>query len=243
MKGAIVRAMVCLVFVFFAASSQSATVLLLSSGNGTQDASLAGILEDNGHSVVLGPQSSGFSASTELSGIQAVILQANYNWTEAYMSADGQAALLRFIRDGGGLVTTEWVVWLHSGQNRFLTLYDAIPVLPDPVYRNDGAITYTQAASDPLLNAGLPVEFTFTAENIGGTETRIAAKPGATVFYGSDYADGEGLIGWDFGIGRVVSFSTLVAGASLADENYARLVSNAVDWAAFNLVFRDRFEE
>lgn len=242
MESAIVRAVACLAFICFAAHSQAATVLLLASGNDEQDMTLTGILESGGHSVIPGPPYTEVNASTDFSGVHAVFLQVNYNWTGGDMPEDGQAALLNFVMNGGGLVTTEWLVWKHGANKQFTTLYDGVPAVSTASFRDAATVTYTEAVSDPVLNAGLPGDFTFTAENLSGTETHFAAKPGATVYYGSDYIDGEGLIGWGFGTGRVISFSTLVAGSSLADENYARLASNAVDWVS-GAIFRDRFQD
>jgi hypothetical protein len=64
----------------------------------------------------------------------------------------------------------------------------------------------------------------------------------ATVFYtsvgsyGSDYPQGRqtktyGLLGWRFGAGHVLQFSTLFDPIELADATYGRLIANAVTWA------------
>ena len=50
------------------------------------------------------------------------------------------------------------------------------------------------------------------------------------MFYGSSggAASGAGLIGWDYGSGKVLSFSTMAGTTELGDPNYAQLFGNAV---------------
>lgn len=220
-----------IIFLGVMAQAEAGTILLLSSGDTTQDTTLTSVLQSGGHTVTLGPQYTGFDSSVVLTGFETVFLQVNYNWGGGTdMPTDGQSALLSFLNNGGGLVTTEWLVWQINTHTQFTTLSAAIPVVPTSVFRGSSSVIYTQATADSLLNAGLPNSFTFTATNIAGTETRFEPKSGATIYYGSDYDLGEGLIGWNYGLGRVLSFSTVVGSSSLADTHYARLVSNSVDW-------------
>jgi len=99
-------------------------------------------------------------------------------------------------------------------------------------YRGVGTVTYSVDTPDDILNAGVDPAFTFAADDIGGgVETNFAAKDGATVFYDSDYqAVAAGVIGWSFGMGRVISLSTVMGSMELADPNYSHLLSNAVTW-------------
>jgi hypothetical protein len=53
------------------------------------------------------------------------------------------------------------------------------------------------------------------------------------VYYGSSFGGippGDGVIGWHYGSGRVMSFSTLAGQEELADPNYCTLFSNGVNW-------------
>jgi len=43
-------------------------------------------------------------------------------------------------------------------------------------------------------------------------------------------ADAPGLVGWGYGNGRVISFSTLIGEVELTDANYAKLFQNSVNW-------------
>jgi hypothetical protein len=227
--------MTALVALGRAAPSQSTSALVLSSGNAAEDAAVVNVLESFGHLADVGPQYINFDGTTSLAGYESVVLLTNYNWNTvpARMPAAGQTQLLNYVNAGGGLVTGEWFVWKSVGQNAFTTLETLIPVVRTLAFRSATQVTYSEVTADPTINAGLPDSFTFSASNISGTETQFNPKPGATIFYDSDYpVTGSGLIGWDFGAGRVVSFSTLIAEEELADANYARLVSNVVSWSA-----------
>jgi hypothetical protein len=212
-----------------------APVLVLSSGNAAEDAAIESALAAFGHSVDVGPQYINYNGTTNLSGYQSVVLLTNYNWSAPPfdMPAAGQTQLLNYISAGGGLVTSEWLVWKTGAQNVFNTLETAIPVFATASFRTAAQVTYSEVTPDPTLNAGLPDSLTFNATNIQGTETQFNPKPGATIFYDSNYPTaGSGVIGWDFGEGRVISFSTLIGQQELVDANYAQLLSNAVSWSA-----------
>lgn len=210
---------------------------LFSSGDNTQDAAMVSVLKTGGHTVTLAPEYHTFDGSTDLTGFSAVILQTNFNWAAGNMPVAGQTALLDYVQDGGGLVTTEWLAWkvaVSGGAPEFAVLAPALPMESTGGYDSAPQVTYDRLTPDALLNAGLPDQFTFAAHAISGSESQIQVKPGATVFYGSSFVDGEGVIGWHYGAGRVLSLSTLAGYESLADANYARLISNAADWAGFS---------
>ena len=51
------------------------------------------------------------------------------------------------------------------------------------------------------------------------------------MYYGSNYGGtppGDGVIGWNYGSGRVLSLSTLAGQMELGDPNYGRLFGNGV---------------
>jgi hypothetical protein len=181
--------------------------------------------------VDTGPPFTQFDGTVDLSGYDAVLLLVNVNWQSGDMPASGQQALVNFVSAGGGLVTGEWTVWLSHDNNNFNILADAIPVLPTTLGGWAERISYKVQTPDAILNAGLPSKFGFAADNIAGTETFFQPRAGATVFYisrGSAY--GDGVIGWDYGNGSVLSFSTLIGTKELSNADYSRLLSNAIDW-------------
>jgi hypothetical protein len=231
-----------------AAPVQAGMILLLSTGNAAEDSAVSSLLAARGQSVTVGPDYTTFTGAG-LSAYNAVLLLPNYNWPNGDMPAAGQSALLSYVQGGGGLVTSEWLVallsyvqgggglvtsewlvWKAGAQTNFQTLQGAIPVVPASRFGTEDPITYTQAAANPALNQGVLPSFTFAADNIGGTETFYAAKPGATVFYGSSggAASGAGLVGWNYVSGKVLSFSTMAGTTELGDPNYAQLFGNAV---------------
>lgn len=212
-----------------ATSTQAGTVMVLSSANAPQDLKILTVLAAAGHTVTLGPTAQLFDSGVSLVGIQAVVLQMNYNGSSGDMQGSGQTHLLSFVNSGGGLMTTEWTLWDTGWSGQFSTLEAAFPVVPTTAWRGDTTVTYSILTPDPVLDAGVPSSFAFTADSIGGTETYFSPRVGATRFFDSDY--GDGVIGWQYGAGRVISFSTLVGITSLNDANYARLVGNAATWA------------
>jgi hypothetical protein len=91
------------------------------------------------------------------------------------------------------------------------------------------------------MNANLPNSFTFQAANPPGsiTEHYYLPKPGATAFFTTSQwtstfglsGTAYGVVGWNYGQGRVVSISTTLDNTSLTNPSFAQLVDNAINWA------------
>jgi PEP-CTERM motif len=208
------------------------SVYLLSTGVAAEDSAVVSLLTADGHTVTVGPQYQSYTGS-DLSGYSAVILLQNNTTIGGEMTAGGQTALLNYVSGGGGLLTGEWTVWGNAAEGYNTILAPLLPVIPTVSYNYNSPITYTQATANAVLNSGLASSFTFTADNAGGTETYFQPKTGATVYYGSDYGGtppGDGVIGWNYGSGRVLSLSTLAGQNELGDPNYGTLFSNAVNF-------------
>jgi hypothetical protein len=213
------------------APAAAAVVLATSTGDPTLDQKVQATLQAYGHTVDTGPPFTQFDNSVDLSGYDAVLLLVNVNWQTDDMPASGQQALLNFVSAGGGLVTGEWTVWLTHDNFEFTILADALPVVPTTTFSSGLRMSYKVQTPDAILNAGLPSKFGFAADNISGTETFFQPRVGATVFYISrGSANGDGVIGWDYGNGSVLSFSTIIGTKELSNADYSRLVSNAIDW-------------
>lgn len=212
----------------FAGNGQAQVVQLLSTGNADADTAIQSTLQGFGYTVDIGPQYPIFDGST-LPGYDVVILVPSYNQAAGDMPAAGQSALKDFVTAGHGLVTGEWTVWKRGAALQFMTLNDAIPAVGSGFTFNS-SIIYSQMTPDDVLNAGVDPMFTFPADSVGGTETLFSAKAGATPFYSSD-SGGAGVVGWNFGMGRAISFSTLVGPLEMGDSNYGKLVANAVSWS------------
>lgn len=214
----------CILMTGYAHPVQAANVYVLSSGDTNIDAGVQATLEDFGHTVLMGVKASEFHSGAALEGYEAVLFLYNRNYPNR-MPNDGQTELQTYVLNGGGLVTGEWLIYSNPS-----ILRGVLPATPSG-YNSASPITYSAAQADQTLNAYLPASFQFQADNIGGTETRLQPKAGASVFYQSDNL-GVGVIGWEQSAGRVISFSTLIGTAELADANYGQLLSNALSWVA-----------
>jgi len=217
------------------ASARAVNVLVLSCGYAPVDNAVVARLQGFGHTVQLGPAFTGFDGTQSLSGVQVVYFQASANWSTGDMPVAGQAALVNFITSGGGLVTSEWVVWKWASTQYFQTVGTTFgAALTSYNYTGQATTTYTAAAADAILDSGLPQSFTFPLESYAGTETFLVAAPVATTYFNSvngttTYA---GVIGRSAGAGRVLHISNTMGTSTLADANGGRLLSNAVNWAA-----------
>ena len=222
-------------------------ILLLGSGDLTNESMIQSILQAQGNTVTIGPTFNNFTGAG-LSSYNAVMLMpngafstANNAFLEGDMPVSGQQALVNFVNAGGGLVTSEYLMEKYAVQGDFQTLYPAIPVVPSNISTANTPITFTGMTSNPALNAGLPSTFTvpIASNNGSTTEAFYTPKQGATAFFSTNqwtstfggYGPAYGVIGWNYGLGRVISFSTALDSTSLANLNVDQLVSNAVNWA------------
>jgi hypothetical protein len=209
------------------------SVYLLRSGSPDGDAAAREALESTGMEVILGPPIHLWNGTQEeLGRFDAVVLLNSFNWASAGMPATGQRSLVRYAARGGGIVTGEWLLW-----NVFLSGYEAglAPMLPASTasYLASGSeATYTRAEPDATMDQGLPESFSFPTNDVFGSESVLTPREGAHVFYSSTTAGGAGVVGWDYRGGRVLSFSSFISSAELIDPDYARLLANAVRWAA-----------
>lgn len=230
-----------LIVVGLAASTAAAggNVYVFGTGNAAIDSAYASALTARGHTVTTGAPWSGFDGTISLVGFDAVVMNhgANWNGSAQEVPAAGQQQLVDFVNAGGGLVTTEWIIYNYatSGNSAYSTLFPILPVSYGNSWNSSVQTTFSVVTPDPIMNALLPASFTTPLNSFAGTETRLFAKPGATVFFESSNMSmpgqrNDGVTGWEVGNGRVISFSTMPGGTSLANENYAQLLSNAVDW-------------
>jgi hypothetical protein len=208
----------------------AASVFVLQGGSATCDGLLKNALEASGHAVTLGPNFWDFSGPIGVGDFDVVLIQG-YPASLAHIGPEGQTCLRDYVAAGGGLVTGEWVMW----SSRFWPqiLQEAFPADYSYVLRTTDTATYTQRTADFVLNAEMPASFTFPTTISDQSETQLTPKPWATIYYESDWpSGGVGVIGGQYGNGRVLSFSTLIAEGELSDANYRRLLGNAVTWAA-----------
>ncbi|MCX5887533.1 MAG: hypothetical protein NT096_16760 [Proteobacteria bacterium] len=222
-------------------NSWALSVYVMSAGDSQDNQAILNTLRAAGHDPVLGVDPSEWDGSqADLSEYDVVVLSLAIAELPQDMPKDGQVALISYVQQGGGLVTGERLVWLIYNNVWFQDLDLIIPVKsmsggfvaePSTKYRQ------CRKKTDPILNNGLPTNFTFsTAEIAGGSESLLLGKKGATTYYRTS-ANGKlifrtsGVVGWKKESGRVISFSTLFTHIELSDINYATLFVNAVEWA------------
>jgi hypothetical protein len=222
---------------FLGTRADASNVLVLSSGSNTLDTDVVNVLTGFGHSVSLGPEYTAFDNTVDLTGVDAIYFQNNANWTAGDIPLSGQNALLSYVNGGGGLVTSEWVLWNNAASGRFATLATAFPSVSTASFNASSTATFAVNTVDPVVSAGLGSSFTFNLDSFSGTETNVSlVKAGATVFYDSTTSGALGLVGWDYGAGRVLNFSTVNGSAQVLDPNFGRLLSNSLTWASANAV-------
>lgn len=227
---------VCVLLILLAVPSWALAlaVYYMPSGNSSQDTAIQNVLTGAGYSVTTGVNFYEFDGSQSLSGYNVVLFTAAQIWDKD-MPSPGQTALKNFVNSGGGLITGEWVLWAWKASGLFQDLYSVLPATTSATYNSNTPITYTQNILDPQIDYLLPGSFSFPVTSYDGTESRIWAKDGALVFFDTDNftaPDNAGLVGWSYGSGRVLSFSTTIGPDELGDADYAQLLTNAVAWSA-----------
>ena len=102
-------------------------ILLITGGDSSNDAALKTALQAGGNSVTIGPTLYNFTGA-DLSGYNAVMLSPNgtYSSLPPDMPVSGQQALVNYVNNGGGLITSGEVSVLNSGApHEFTTLQPA----------------------------------------------------------------------------------------------------------------------
>ncbi len=213
------------------AAAADLQVYVFSSGNTNTDQRVLEVLSSGGFSPTLGLQPGQFTGSeVDLTQYNAVVLQNSHNWSISRLSNAGQSSLVEYVQNGGGLITGEWFVY-NFGNSTTAPIYAILPATW-PNWTTASSTTYTVDTPDATINAGLPNNFTFQLNNIGGSETTLQPKQGAISFYRTSAAGGSGLVGWQAGTGRVASFSNLMTSVELQSADLARLLNNTVSWVA-----------
>jgi len=223
--------------------SHAAAVLLIGSGDASNNAMIESVLAAQGDTVTVGPTYTNFTGGN-LSGYSDVLLVPNgTTFPTLDMPTSGQQALVNYVNSGGGLVTSEWLLQGIASEHTFQTLSSVLPFSTGSgdIGTINSPITFRALTNDPVINANLPSSFTFPAGNGSGsyTESYYLPKPGATTFFSTNqwtstfggYGPAYGVVGWNYGLGRVISFSTALDNTSLANPNFDQLVGNAVAWA------------
>jgi hypothetical protein len=220
------------------AGTGAPAVYVLSGGEANSDQAVLDALSAGGYSATLGVAPSAWDGSqANLEDYAAVVFLNSYNYSDPEMPITGQVALANYIGQGGGMVTGEWIYYNVGFENYYQELSATLPATITD-YVNITTTTFISSYPDPILNAGLPVSFTFGLFSYDdGTESILNPKEGAVSFYDSTATEASGLVGWNYGGGRVASFSIMLTDVELADPNLERLFINTVDWVTFSRVY------
>ncbi|MGE0000747.1 MAG: hypothetical protein AB7F50_03145 [Fimbriimonadaceae bacterium] len=214
-------------------AAHAGNIYVMTSGNPAHDSSVVAALAALGHTPVVGVAFHEFDGTVPLTGYDAVFMQANYNWTAHEMPNLGQQQLVGYVQNGGGLVTSEWVLWL-TASGYLQTIKEIFPSIETGSYNGDTQHTLTSVDPDPTINSGLPATFDVDGDSVAGGETNIpGVKSGALVFYAT-VRNGAfvGLSGWDYGNGRVAQFSQTVSERFVAHPYGFRLLGNVMEWVS-----------
>ena len=236
-------ASVCTALLVLACSStRGDAVLLIGSGNPANDAVIQSMLRAQGDTVTIGPTYNSFSGGNLSAYKDVLLVPSGSSSTQGDMPMSGQQALMNYVSAGGGLVTGAMPIPGTVAQPDFQTLGPAIPATSSGIGATNNSVTFTALTSNPVMNANLPSSFTF--QTSGGADGSITGayflpKLGATAFYSTNqgysglgiYSSADGVVGWNYGQGRVLSISTLLDSTSLANSNFDTLVENSLNWA------------
>ncbi len=116
------------------------------------------------------------------------ILTANYNWNASGSSNDlsnsVQQNLIDFVSNGGGLLTSEWIMWHSAQRNKLNNLKTVFPINPTAPWVGRTILFFSKVTEDKVVSAGLPNTWSWSPANVDGVETYFTEiKPNAIIFY------------------------------------------------------------
>ncbi len=221
---------------FVVASANAANVYVFGTNNAEVNQAYFDALSTRGHNVTIGVQGFEFDGSIDLTDIDVVLMTFGANWASGgLVPAAGQQQLVDWVTlGGGGLISTEWVVY---GSASFPIIYPILPVTYGNTWNSIETTTFTNIDPNPIMIQNLPSSFAVTTDNFFGVESLLTAKLGSQVFYqSSNLSDvntlNAGASGAQVGAGRTGSLSTMPGVISLNNANYATMVANLVSWVA-----------
>lgn len=121
-----------------------------------------------------------------LNTFDVVILNNSHNWARRRFSNDEQTNIKNYVKNGGGLITGEWVIW-NAATGKFSILSDVFAVIPTTRYRGRTTLRYYNYDTDNIINHNVQNDFEFSAISVAGVDTSVTSvKPDADIFYISE---------------------------------------------------------
>jgi len=118
---------------------------------------------------------------------QVLMLTNGYNWSSRTFAVSEQDTIKNFVNDGGGLITSEWILW-NAYYGKLNSLKEVFAAEPSRTYRTENTVRYYEYKSDTILNHEVDKDYDFSPGNVaGGTETTLTAfKTDAELLYLKD---------------------------------------------------------
>lgn len=159
------------------AQATAASVYLIGGGDSSYNGIVRDALTAHGQTVTVGDPYDTFDGATPLASYDAVLLMPAFGGQGGDMPTSGQNSLLAYVNNGGGLVTTEWSLWLTGSGGRLATLSPCFPAVSDGTYDYYPSTAYSRDAVDPVIDYNLPdSSYTFSLADKGGTESQLTTQ-------------------------------------------------------------------
>jgi len=143
------------------------------------------------------------------------------------MPSAGQAALVDFVNNGGGLLMTEWMTY-ESRNGHYSTMSDLVLFEPSQWNYQSGTGTLTVVQDHPITE-GLPSSFgiPYHAGNRGGVKAGVEV-----IITGSTLNNTVAVK--EYGAGHIVQYAVAgnYEGRPFIDDNMKKLLINSVQWAS-----------
>ncbi|HND32562.1 MAG TPA: MopE-related protein, partial [Myxococcota bacterium] len=211
--------------------AHAASVLIIwdDSATNANTVSLKNYLQAQGHSVTLSSTSeTAYTGSNPAPTAFGAVIHLNGTSYATAMPTAGQTALVSYVQNGGGFISSEWNAYeQYNGTTALREL-----VLLDRSSGNTAATTITVSNTSHAVMAGLGNSFALPVAglNIGGAHS-FSSYPVSVL--ATDNAGSAAVAVRQYMNGKIVSFHTAGnynSSSILSDSNMQRLYANAVAW-------------
>jgi len=208
-------------------------ILVLKDG-GTED-SVYSILNKAGYSVTVGQMYYDFDGKF-INDYHLIILLNGVDYGQ-YMTDSAEIKLKNYVRDGGTLLTTEWMAYsIYNTSNIYNTLREILPSLYDGDYAYENE-TYRKTTTHPITN-GLPDTLSISNGNWSYSKTTIYSSSLLTDIKVLFRGDGSGaaLTIGQLNKGYVIHWNMggQYRGAEIWTDNVKKILTNIAGYSGAN---------